>query len=439
MVFNSLEETLERAEGFSSVFFGPLLPPRTRVLDPSISGLLVSSCRATQGAPVGGGDFTKWAGSGDATSPGLARLKALAEGIERYGSCLAPMRARVQSSSYDELSRCARVIDFEDYQLLRSEGVNTAPYRRARRNEVLKWVAGKELGIGDDKAETWFPLAFVSLSRHECFPFDRGTTSGFALGSTPKGAMASALCEVLERDAFVDAWWKKQSPAWFSLDQVKNRLDFELQRAVRHLSSRITIFDFTRKWGVPTFHAAIPGDPNRGEPWINLGGAAALDSTKALTRAVIECLRIFLSVKGRRALDREFQKIPQAPYETSIFHFDDLGALLFDPNLKDAYRFLYSGTRISDEALAGQFGAGTKEIEGFELEALVSRVRNAGGRVFAFDMTPADVAQAGFFLYRIVIPESIPLGCAHAARPWGCVALRDVPLERMNSLPPPFL
>ena len=434
---NETEETLERISRLVSARFGPILNSHVRVLSNSSPALYVSGAGIAIGDAFGGGDFRGGAGAGDDYSPARALLYSLAEAAERYGACLTPSRTRFRMTSYRDLAREGDVLDLEDYQILR-EGVDARRFRRLLETDVVPWFEGIEM-TGADERSIWYPGPFLMLAGAQARPFNITTTSGFGLGSSPEQAIVSATCELLERDAFMSAWLKKEAWPSYPLSEVEDLLDPRLRHALRSVRTEARLVDFTGKWNLPCFLIAFEGEKAEGKAYVTVGSAAGLDALSALTRAVWEALRIFITMCGRIKAAPDVQ-LPDPPFEDSIFNFDDIRLLCRDPRLKGYHRFLFGERQFDAEGLRAKIRSDRfAHDRARHVVELKRRIEEKGARAFLFDMTPLDLAKESLFLYRVCSPDVVPLNCAHAVRALGAKPLRSMALEDLNQDPHPYL
>ena len=130
-----------------------------------------------------------------------ARHAAIGEALERYCATLPPSPGRFIIASRAALDRPA--IGPEAFGLYHPTQYadGSVPYAPVNDATVLHWVEGHSL---HDDRPVLVPASLVSLLPLDAFCSQ--TSNGLAAGRTWHEAALRALCEVIERDAFLFAW-----------------------------------------------------------------------------------------------------------------------------------------------------------------------------------------------------------------------------------------
>ena len=133
-----------------------------------------------------------------------ARLKAMAEGLERFYSSRVKIdrigRAIDLSGQWLD-PRIVAPLSEQQYAL----DSNLEPFDESKR---WHWVKGREQKIGNPIwipiDLVYFPIRYNTLGRKLC---TYATSSGVAAHMNQEQAINSALLELIERDAFIKAWY----------------------------------------------------------------------------------------------------------------------------------------------------------------------------------------------------------------------------------------
>ncbi len=169
------------------------------------------ACDVCRGSGLLGSPLDHLSGIGGA---GLTRREAAAacvgEALERYSATYVP-RHRLVVASARELGDAAvapeRFALFSARQLAQ-EGF---PFQPFTPDTKLPWVAGRSLADG---AEAWLPAELVFLADTVGPGGSRiayATSNGLACAPTVDDTLVRALCELLERDAFMIVWANRLS------------------------------------------------------------------------------------------------------------------------------------------------------------------------------------------------------------------------------------
>jgi ribosomal protein S12 methylthiotransferase accessory factor len=360
------------------------------------------------------------AGGGYSADSERARLAALGEAVERYSATAYVPAEELVLASADELGGVA--VAPERFALFAPEqhARPNFPFVPFARDTRIRWVAGCRFA---DASPAYLPAQLVYLPRVSA---DDGegvigyaTSNGLACGATFEEALLAGLLELFERDAFMITWAARL---------VLPRLDWsasdELRRFERaHLAPtrlRFETVDLSCFHDVPTVLAVVHADGRaRGE--LGVGAAAAPCVEQAWKKAVAEA---FAVRSAARSLVAEEPARRFAADWHDVETFEDHIRLYCDAEQARAAAFLDSSREARPvAAVAPLQGESTAQ----HLAAVVSRLERAGLDLFAVDVTPPDVREAGLHVVRAVVPELSPLDVHHGARFLGGARLRTVP------------
>jgi ribosomal protein S12 methylthiotransferase accessory factor len=370
---------------------------------------------------------------GVGSSARIAIAKALGEAVERYCSALFRY-ADLEWASFFELgARAAAPEAFALYSPAQYAvpGFAWQPFTAASR---VAWVAGTSLVTG---ADTMVPAAFTYVPYH--YQRDRGDTpvtqpisTGLACGASFEDAALSALCEVVERDAFTRTWQAVQRHP--RIDQTDLPADLaDLVERYETVGLGVHLVDITSDVGCPTLLAVAEGFSET-SPAIAVAAATHPDPAVAVRKSLEELAHT------RKYAAQVMDHLPPVPVEVKAGHpqVDGQRAHLrfYCPQgAKDAASFLWADERrIGLEDVPRPAGG--------DLASLVAAVAATGEDVVAVDLTSTDIADVGLSVVRVVVPGFHPLQMGHANRCLGghrlADALRAAGREHDNPYPHPF-
>ena len=378
-------------------------------------------------------------GSGAGRSIEQAAGAAIGEAIERYSASFVP-EERVVVATAAELG--ARAADprgfglFAEAQYARP-GFPYAPFTRKTR---VPWISALELATGE---QAWVPAALVFLQDicpPGCARIGYATSNGLACASTGAEAIERALLELLERDAFMIAWWRRVSPPHLDWSEHPWLQDTD-RRYFRPTGLEYAALDLSSVHDLPIVAAVVRAAPGSGAA-LGVGAAAAPRVEDAWWRALAEAFASRSACRKLRLLD------PGRTYAadgSDVACFDDHIRFYGDDEAAELAAFLWSSseTRPVREVPAVS-GDGAER-----LEQIVDRIGRAGSGAFAVDVTSPDVAAAGLHVVRAVAPALCPLDADHTARFLGSPRLtrlsetdiltgRVLGIDDLNPLPHPF-
>jgi ribosomal protein S12 methylthiotransferase accessory factor len=294
-----------------------------------------------------------------------------------------------------------------------------------------------------DGAPAWLPAQLVYLpvvGPGGEPPIGYATSSGVACAATPERAVATALYELVERDAFMLVWASRLSLPLldWSGDPELRRLDerYFACTGLRHSAVDLSVF-----FGVPVVLGVVHGLEGRlGALGVGAGCAATVQT--AWRKALAEAFDVHAHV--RDALVRDPGLARGAAEE--IGSFDDHIFFYGAPERARAASFLDASsvrrpvadvTPLPDLDDHGQVGE------------LVGRLASRGVDAYAVDVTAPDVRDAGFCVVRVVCPQLCALDVVDRARFLGGTRLyraayeaglveRPLELADLNRDPHPF-
>jgi ribosomal protein S12 methylthiotransferase accessory factor len=362
-------------------------------------------------------------GCGTGLTPEAARGAAIGEVVERYaaGQYDADLLVRAPHRDVER-----EAVPPEAFATFSPRQHRTFAAERARsgrggfesftRDTLVAWVHGWRLGTGE---RVLVPAAFVFLPYRygptEAIIAD-GTTTGLACGRTVEEALLGALCEVVERDAVSIAWLNRLSLPTIEPEGEMARV-FEERFACRGV--RYRLLDATLDLPLATVLAVLTDE--RGGSAV--GAATRPDPEKALLKALLEVGQCRTAWKRDMVTGSPHR---YAPDFSDVVSFADHARVYTRPGMHRHLEFLWSSDHESPpSALPSQ----TRGSTGRDLARCIELLRAAGLDPIAFDLTPDDVAEAGFTVVRVVIPGMQPLQARHDAPCLGGRRLYEAPVR----------
>lgn len=378
-------------------------------------------------------------GAGAGRSREEAVGAAVGEAIERYSASFIP-HERLLVATAAELGSLAP--DPAGFGLF-AESQYVLPgfaYTRFTRETLLPWIDALDLTTGD---RTWIPADLVFLQdvgQPDRRRIGYATSSGLACAATAEDALERALLELLERDAFMIAWWRRLSPPRLEWS-AHPWLEAVDQRYFCPTGLEYAALDLSSLHDLPIVAGIVRGAAGSGAA-LGVGAAAAPRVEDAWWRALAEAFASRSACRKLRLLD------PGRTYAddgSDVACFDDHICFYGEEERAELAAFLWSSSETRAAADTPALSADKEE----RLAQLVQRVERAGSRAFAVDVTAPDVAAAGLSVIRAVAPGLCALDADHAARFLGSPRLTEVSerdiltsrvrtIDDLNPLPHPF-
>jgi ribosomal protein S12 methylthiotransferase accessory factor len=360
------------------------------------------------------GSHAGFAGEGKGATREEAVRSAIGEGIERYSaSRWSP--SNLILASFAELGSGA----FDPRHLVLYDEAQYAqehfPFVPFDPNRPISWTAGRWLDTGES---VWLP----ALATYMNFPaareeqFGQVSSNGLAAGATLEDATLRALYELIERDAFL-LYWLARRPAQRIAEDGCDPITERALREVERLGAGTELYLLDVGTRYPTVVCLGIGD---GRSWpgatIGLGTHANIDV--AVRRAVLEhghCgtyIRRLMREGRHQDVRRPEDVVTGLDHSLYFVHPENSSAL-------DAFR-------SCSEPAASLAELRSEYREGATLAACVSKLREAGIRTAAADVTSPDVALAPI---RVVRAFGIFMQPIHFGNAWR--RLKNPRLEAM--------
>jgi ribosomal protein S12 methylthiotransferase accessory factor len=338
---------------------------------------------------------------------------AIGEAAERYSATLAPAQLPSREGAWadfgpGEAVDPAALALFSDAQY----GQAGFPVRPFHRDTRTVWLAGWRLTPALDAARSpyWMPADCVGLCCQHSGPdklITVPTSTGLAAGQTLLRGLLAGVCEVIERDAFIVAWFNNLSAPRVDLHARQLAWLRELLES-RLLWPRIEyhVADLTTDVGVPVY-AAISRGPSEDGTIASFGAAWHPCARLALTKALLEaaagrvCVRQRVRSQPRRAYRRDFADVCSFADHAQFY--------TRHPRHWPHLRGLVSTRRLANlDALA--LPPGDDEAS---LARIVTQLAALALPACWCDLTTPDVAAAGLHVVRVLVPGMQPLHGDH--------------------------
>lgn len=373
-------------------------------------------------------------------------LAAVGESLERYSAAYIPVE-RLWSASAKELATAgANPIDPDDVNLFHNRQFEDPgfPFSPFTWETKVSWTQGWDM---TDGCSIWVPSELIYLAppegAHPKVSIGYATSSGLAFHATPAEAILNGIYELVERDGFTQAWYG--SLALPHIDRSQSwHLDKFLARHVDPSGVDIDLLDMSMFTGIPSV-LGISRNIRTDLAPVAFGAAASSTLVDAACSAAVESLQTRNWVKAEQRDGRSLDPAT-CDFTRDIQSFDDHIRLFSSRSAANATEFLSVSQEVTDIAAVRNF---TGKEPNTEIRSLIEHLAAQGIRVFAFDLTSPDVAEAGGAVFKVFSPDLHPLDSGYRRRFLGGERLRraamnagigDQPIEfdQFNPWPHPF-
>jgi ribosomal protein S12 methylthiotransferase accessory factor len=333
------------------------------------------------------GDGSQELGSGKGLTPSEALMGAFGEAVERYSAAICKGH-EIRRATADELvgehmdPRCLCLYSDEQYA--------THDFHFVRYEASLKidWVAGQWLDSG---GPVWIPALPVFFNYHAPAreQFCQVTSNGLACGMGFEDAAFRAVCELIERDAFVTSWLCR-TPA--SAIALQSELDAPMLEIVRQFQEHAVAFEAYLLNGTPPITSVLSIAIGDGDEWPATSAAlgAHWDPHLALRKSILELGHVTPYV---RRLMRNSSKHPSDPRQ--VHSLTDHALYYSRPNRLRNLDFIRSLRGAPVRFPPADFRAS-------DVRSLGRALAQHGIRVAIVDVTSPDLASGPFRVVRAI-------------------------------------
>jgi len=325
--------------------------------------------------------------SGKGLSSVEAMIGAVGEAIERY-SAARYRQDLMHRSPLDALE--AEALDPRRLCLYRETQYNNPnfPFRPFDSRQSIEWTKGYWL---DNDQPVWLPalLTYLAFWAHPEEQFCQVTSNGLAAGVDLEDAALRALCELVERDAFMLTWLCRLPAKRVLFDAALDVRVHEVVRQLEECGAHVELYLLDVGTAIPTMTCLALGNGKRW-PGATVSLAAHPSPRIAVRKAILEQGHIGPHI--RRLMLGAESSIPAQPED--VHTLEDHALYYIPAERAQAFDFLRSG---GDDPWSL---AGLEEPEQISLQDCVRRVQQAGVRVAIADVTSPDVATGPFRVAR---------------------------------------
>jgi ribosomal protein S12 methylthiotransferase accessory factor len=351
-----------------------------------------------------------------------ALSKAVGEAVERYCSAIYDQGDWPFTSYASADFTCVPPREFSLYSD-RQYNEPGFPYSSFDNARVVRWAPTQDL-VSD---ETWFiPASMVFLPYYYCLeegeePIVQPISTGLACHGSIAEATISAICEVIERDAFTITWQARLAMPHIRIESLSDRNRGIVARLEQN-GSKVVLVDITLDIGVPTILAILRAESTEA-PALVFAASADLDPERAVAKSLEE-----VAHTRQLAQDLKCNQEPivaQAHYK-NIVHQDDHVLLYCDHRNVPLADFIWSSRKEKAFNQLKPLATGDYEKD---QKALARRISALGYRVLIANVTTPDIESLGLAVVRAIIPGFHPLFMGHRFRSLGGTRLYTVPQQ----------
>jgi len=347
-----------------------------------------------------------------------ATIRLVGEAIERYSLMVGhyPHRERIKYATYREICKEGNVIPWEYLQIFSDEDYarfqdsNYKKLQRLKEDDVVGWI--KCASLVRPGEEIWMPLQMLFVGygiekRKNEIPFMTGFSTGTASHVSMEKALINAICEFVQIDSLMVNWYTGRKSDEVLIDDLTliNSMD-TLRNKDNSFVPRVYDLTLMKDFGLHVFGCAIENKKNE-RPLIVFGAQGELNPLKGVYRSLMEATAIsFLGYFG--------------PLYSPGEYFTNQDSSMYDDLDKNVSFYIHPSDSEKKRSLLAKMSSGKKRpLSSFEnydsgderenLQRLLESVKKISKYAVYLDITPPEVAQQGWHVMRVFIPELVTM------------------------------
>ena len=364
-----------------------------------------------------------------------ARGVAIIEALERFAG-LRPRRAlSYVEAAYEDLGGATldpNELILHEPEQYRQDGF---PFHQFAGDLRLRWITA--FSLVDQR-----PILIPQHSAYYGLPDDPGnpqlayeSSNGCASGCCLEEAIIHGILEVVERDAFLMAWYSNRVGSLIDLTTLAVPETDTLLGRLAQRGYEVSCFDITQP------DLAIPAvwlfarTTSPGQPWAASAAGASLDMEEAIERGVREL------ASNIWTLERQFSRYPRYPVWLAedfarVRSMEDHALVYAVPDARRALSFLEYAR--DQQSVPVRIREPTNDLLD-DLRELMARAVTAGVDIIVVDQTSPEHEAVFLRCVRVLIPGLLPITFGQDNRRIALAQrLRAIAGKAINTAPHPF-
>ncbi|MGM5480025.1 MAG: YcaO-like family protein [Nanobdellota archaeon] len=353
-------------------------------------------------------------GSGLSLTDNKAQIKAMGECIERFE--LSSNFEIGIKKNFNQLDNAIDPVRFVNNQKI------TYSLKQELHDEEFNWISVFDILNNKD---IYLPsqLIYVPYSNKERV-LRLPISNGAACASTKEEAIYKGICELIERDSFMLTYLEKRSPIKINIDSINDSDLNEIISRMKRYFLEPYFFDITTDIKIPTILCVLVDRSGVG-PAISIGTKTDWDVLLATKGAILEAQHTRLWIRYQLIEGKSIKD------EKNMSSIEDRGLFWSSSSMIKHLDFiLYTPRKTSIENLK------IKISKSDYLKNVLNLLSEKNFTVFTKNLTSKETRNAGFFVYKTIIPELHPLYLFEHFKYFFGPRIKK---QKLNKIPHPFV
>ncbi|ASO20675.1 ribosomal protein S12 methylthiotransferase accessory factor [Actinoalloteichus hoggarensis] len=340
-----------------------------------------------------------------------ARTAAVLEGLERYAGWHCAGRGPAAVATFADLDDAVdprRLLLHED----EAYGDPTFEYVPFHPDTRVAWARAHVVSSGRPVLVP-FHVAYYGATRDpDAGPsFVYENSNGCAVGAGPEEALLACLLELVERDAFLRAWYSRTPLPELPLTDFEGATAQALRALRLRLGRTLRAFLARGELGLPVVLLVSLSD-EQAEPATLITAGCGLDVERALLGAVHEMATSGPAIAANYRQRRD-ELEPMAAAPQLVRHMTDHALAAALPAQRERFAFLLDPAAAPDPVRPVHRPRGDVAAD---LAVLLTAAEKTGHEVIVVDHTTPELRGAGLTALKAVVPGLAPMTFGHPHR-----------------------
>ena len=333
-----------------------------------------------------------------------AFIKAVMETVERWN--LSNFEDRdLEYDSYFNLRQRSKVLNPEDFRAVSESQLRNKRYKDFVFDDKSKFYWTKVNNLKGEEFLIPAQLIHFMYNMVKSEPIIKlPDSTGAAAGMSHEQSLYSAICELIERDAYSITYYNKLGPKRLDLKTVKNKKLRELIEYLNRFYFVVRIYDITLDIKVPVFFCVLIDEMGEG-PKINVGAKCDVDVDTAIEGSIIEALQGIGATRDMLYMKKNLGKVDFGKIGKSIKPI--IERILFWAEASvEKINFLNTGEMVDYKS----YDHGNWEAYDQKLDRVLSCLEEAGfAEVYWKDTSAKGNRKYDIHTLKAIIPGLVPL------------------------------
>lgn len=367
-------------------------------------------------------ELAKETGIGRTTTYYDSEKVAILEGLERYAGMHPRGKKTSVRGSYKQIYETYKdVVHPKQLTIHSDEQFNENGYYYKFYSDDLEfnwvwaysWAKRKPMLIPEQ-------LVYYRIQAPRDRPVNRfcyETSNGCAMGATIEEAIYYGLLEVIERDAFLIAWYNELPLRRLTLDDVEDKNILLIQQRIEAMGYELHLFDMTMDTGIPAIWAMVVNPADDAPVKCYCAAGAHPNPEKAIFGALVEVVTSVPIYEQSMPQHREKAKAMYAD-GSLVQEMHDHVLLYSLPEAFERFNFLFVEQQtISVKSAFSSWYETTPPMDlTEELEHLMSLIINETNDIYIIDQTTPELERINIKAIKVIVEGMLTMSFGHQYR-----------------------